>query len=316
MLVLTCFVMTNTFLSRQKYACRDRTFVTTNISLSQQKLCCDKHICHNKHNFVMTEVLSWQAYFCCDKRHVLWWQTCVCHDKHMFVTTKTIFVAAPANGIFLAVTSQMHSCGAGLISKHNCVTLTEPDTNEDKWKTGNIQYGAVKGYGNQHNNSRMLRNCGPQAIIKPGACMYSQTRSCRLVSTLHWGLLAPLPVWRRQRCPPPLRHPRCWSPGRWTPSSARFCVALCTHTQHTLPVTQLSVSSLLSCNSKPYPCVPQGLGPLVWEVEPRINMCFPRILATGLRGSCEAAKHMFPMDRGCWYKIYTVSRWCNLMFTC
>ena len=64
-------------------------FVATNI-------CCDK-------TFVTTKIcLSWQAYFCHDKRHVLSkqtclsWQTCVCHDN-TFVTTKMILVAALAN---------------------------------------------------------------------------------------------------------------------------------------------------------------------------------------------------------------------------
>ena len=46
--------------------------------------------------FVMTKLLSRQAYFCHEKRCVLSRQTRVCCDK-TFVTTKMIFVAAPAS---------------------------------------------------------------------------------------------------------------------------------------------------------------------------------------------------------------------------
>ena len=58
-------------------------FVTTNIY-------CDKH------NFVVTNVLSWQAYFCCDKHTfvmtilLLSPQPCVCCDKSMLVMTKVL----------------------------------------------------------------------------------------------------------------------------------------------------------------------------------------------------------------------------------
>ena len=56
-----------------------------------------------------TKLLLWQAYFCCDPRHILSWQTHVCRNKsklvtkllsrqnYMFVVTKMILVAAPAN---------------------------------------------------------------------------------------------------------------------------------------------------------------------------------------------------------------------------
>ena len=76
------FVTTNIILSRRKF-CHDKlTFVATNTCL----FVVTKHvfwrkrrkICRNKH-----EVLSRQAYFCC--------------DKHVFVATKMILVAAPAN---------------------------------------------------------------------------------------------------------------------------------------------------------------------------------------------------------------------------
>ena len=55
-----------------------KMFVTTNTCLSQQKA----------HNFVTSKVLSQQAHFYHDKRHVLSWKTCVskptcvCHDKN------------------------------------------------------------------------------------------------------------------------------------------------------------------------------------------------------------------------------------------
>ena len=67
-------------LSRQKYACREKTFVATKLCLSWQNI------------FVATKLklLSWQAYFCCNKRRVLSWQ-------HVLVTTKMILVAAPTN---------------------------------------------------------------------------------------------------------------------------------------------------------------------------------------------------------------------------
>ena len=90
--VLSTFVATNTCLSQQKYACRDKImFVQTNILLSRQAYFCgDKHVfvaknicrditfvttkifCRDKHNFVATNIiLSRQAYFCRDKRRVL-----------------------------------------------------------------------------------------------------------------------------------------------------------------------------------------------------------------------------------------------------
>ena len=43
--------------------------------------------CRDKH-YVMTKLLLWQAYICCEKH--------VCHDK-TFVMTKMILVAAPAH---------------------------------------------------------------------------------------------------------------------------------------------------------------------------------------------------------------------------
>ena len=94
--------MTSTCLSQQ-----NMSFVVTKVNvatklLSQQThVCPDKYMsrqnfCCNKHNSVMTKLWLWQAYFCCDRRHVLSQQTCVCHDKK-FVMTKMVLEAAPAN---------------------------------------------------------------------------------------------------------------------------------------------------------------------------------------------------------------------------
>ena len=96
------------FLSRQKYACRDKTFRATNTCLSQQ-ICVSTNIlsrqnifCRDKHNFVSTKVLSRQAYFCCDKRRLLSRQTRVCRDK-TFVAAKMILVAAHASDSWQAL---------------------------------------------------------------------------------------------------------------------------------------------------------------------------------------------------------------------
>ena len=62
-------------LLQQTIFCCDRTFVATNI-------------CHDKHAFVVSKVLTRQAYFCCNKRCVLSQQTCVCHDKSKLVAAK------------------------------------------------------------------------------------------------------------------------------------------------------------------------------------------------------------------------------------
>ena len=47
--------------------------------------------------FVVTKVLSRQAYFCRDKRCVCRDKRCDCRDKHVFVATKMTLVAAPAS---------------------------------------------------------------------------------------------------------------------------------------------------------------------------------------------------------------------------
>ena len=79
------------------------SFVPTKVCLPRQNFCLDKimfvaiKLCNM---FLATKVLSRQAYFCHDKRHVLSRQTRVCRDKS-FVATKMILVAAPANDIEL-----------------------------------------------------------------------------------------------------------------------------------------------------------------------------------------------------------------------
>ena len=83
------------FLSRQKYACRDKhIFVAINVCrdkylLRQTSFCLQDKLtfiatntCLSRQTFVATKVLSRQAYFCRDKRHVLLRQTRVCRDKN------------------------------------------------------------------------------------------------------------------------------------------------------------------------------------------------------------------------------------------
>ena len=88
-------------LSRQKYACCDKTFVATKLCLSRQNIChvCrDKHtFCHDKRGFVTTNTcLSWQK-FCCDKHTFVTTKLVFCCNKHVFVMTKIILEAAPAS---------------------------------------------------------------------------------------------------------------------------------------------------------------------------------------------------------------------------
>ena len=85
----TCVLSRQTCLLWQKYGCCDKGFVTTKLCFSQQI-------------FVTTNILSRQAYFCCDKslcfvatNMYLLWQTYVCCNK-TFVKTK-ILVGAPVN---------------------------------------------------------------------------------------------------------------------------------------------------------------------------------------------------------------------------
>ena len=86
-----CLSWQNTHLLQQNvfchdksmFACCDKTFVTT-------KWCLSWKIFLSQHVFVMTKVLSWKEYFCCNKRHVLLWQTHVCHNKSKLVATKVL----------------------------------------------------------------------------------------------------------------------------------------------------------------------------------------------------------------------------------
>ena len=69
--------------------------VATKVCLLRQIFVATKqtHVCRDKHNLVVTKVLTRQEYFCHDKRRVLSRQTC--RDK-TFVATNSILVAAPA----------------------------------------------------------------------------------------------------------------------------------------------------------------------------------------------------------------------------
>ena len=64
------------------------SFVATKVCLSEQNFCHDKIVCHNKTFVGTNRCLSWQAYFCHDRRHVLSWQTCVCCDKSFIAIKK------------------------------------------------------------------------------------------------------------------------------------------------------------------------------------------------------------------------------------
>lgn len=54
------------------------------------------------------------------------------------------------------------------------------------------------------------------------------TRSGRRASALRSGRPGRRPGWRRQRSPRHLHHPRCWSPGRWSPCGGRPSWVPCT----------------------------------------------------------------------------------------
>ena len=64
-------------LSRQKYACRNKSFVATKSCLLRQNIFVTTNICHNKHNFVATTFLLWQTRVCRDKTRLLSWQNYV-----------------------------------------------------------------------------------------------------------------------------------------------------------------------------------------------------------------------------------------------
>ena len=65
------------------------TFCIVGVSCHKYHFCRDKHVsCRDKSMLVATKLLSRQAYFCRDKRRVLW--TGICHDK-TFVATKILY---------------------------------------------------------------------------------------------------------------------------------------------------------------------------------------------------------------------------------
>ena len=87
------FVATSLLLSWQthvmkKYACHNNKIVMTNTCLTRQIFVTTKIFCRNKHNFVRTNILSWQAI-----RHTV-----------VFVAAKMILVAVPASGNSLLLT--------------------------------------------------------------------------------------------------------------------------------------------------------------------------------------------------------------------
>ena len=110
----TPFVMTKVCLPQQNL-CHDKSmswqniFGATNMTSilwSQEMFCCNKHVCHDESNLIMTKLLLQQHYVCHDKYLVRqkFWQATICHDKHTFVRTKDMFVrtkmtlvAAPTN---------------------------------------------------------------------------------------------------------------------------------------------------------------------------------------------------------------------------
>ena len=78
------------------FVATNTSFVPTKVCLSRQKYFSRQ----TKHNFAATNVLSQQAYFCCDKRRVFSRQktretrVCrrVCRDKNVLVATKLSFL--------------------------------------------------------------------------------------------------------------------------------------------------------------------------------------------------------------------------------
>ena len=88
-----CICIISSGWSCHKYHfCCDKSSVVTNMCLVQQKSLSGQTIfvVTNK-SFVTTSILLLQqAYFCCDKRHVLSQQTHICHDKIKHVVTKVL----------------------------------------------------------------------------------------------------------------------------------------------------------------------------------------------------------------------------------
>ena len=94
------------FLSRQKYACRDKTFRATNTCLSRRIFVSTKVLsrqntfCRDKLNFVSTKLSSRKHTFDATK-------DVFCRDKHVcdktFVAAKMILAAAHANDSWQAL---------------------------------------------------------------------------------------------------------------------------------------------------------------------------------------------------------------------
>ena len=80
--------------------------------LSRQKLCCDKHVCRDKHIFVVTKVLLQQT------RLLLWWKY-ACHDKS-FVATK-IFCCDKQNFVMTKVVLWKTRFDYGPTGLQNCI---------------------------------------------------------------------------------------------------------------------------------------------------------------------------------------------------
>ena len=85
----TCFVVESTCLSRQKHACRHKTFVKIMFVAINQTIFSRKNVFH-RHTLVATKKV-----LCRDKKRVMPRQTRVCRDD-IFAATEMIVVAAPA----------------------------------------------------------------------------------------------------------------------------------------------------------------------------------------------------------------------------
>ena len=91
----------------------DKTLVTTELFVVTNYFFATD-ICHDKHMFVTTKVLLQQAYFCCDKRCVLLWQTCVCCYKSKLSQQKIC-----CNKIMFATTNVC--CNKGFVATKICL---------------------------------------------------------------------------------------------------------------------------------------------------------------------------------------------------
>ena len=84
-------------LSRQKYACHDKTFVATKLCLSRQIFVTTKVFCRDKHTFVATKMILVAALANDSKT---WWDVCICRRGHGFefpLSVSHLFVVFPIN---------------------------------------------------------------------------------------------------------------------------------------------------------------------------------------------------------------------------